>query len=165
MPVDTAAPSLAGGGGVGGADGKYNKPVDETLPPSSPHRVADGDTDLDRQVIESASAPGEDDEFDVEDGLPNDETTSVATSVYACTYENGRRYHHFKNGRYPIPDDDTEQDREDMKHAMLMELTDGTLFYAPVGNHPNAILDIGTGTGEFWTPSWTAIRSEGIVAN
>lgn len=47
-----------------------------------------------------------------------------------------------------IPNDDTEQSREDMKHAMLLELTDGKLFYAPIGDHPQQILDIGTGTGE-----------------
>lgn len=62
-------------------------------------------------------------------------------------YERGRRYHVFKNGRYPIPNDDIERDREDLKHAMLMELTDGVLFYAPVGS-PQSILDVGTGTGE-----------------
>lgn len=100
-----------------------------------------------RPAIESAQGLGEDDEFEIEDGLPIDGTTSVASSVYACTYENGRRYHHFKNGRYPIPNDDREQDREDMKHAMLMELTDGVLFFSPVGDHPQSIVDIGTGTG------------------
>jgi hypothetical protein len=41
-----------------------------------------------------------------------------------------------------------EQNREDMKHAMLMELTDGKLLYAPIGDYPQKIVDIGTGTGE-----------------
>lgn len=99
--------------------------------------------------IEAASETGGDDEFDTISEL-FDDTTSVTSSIYAHTYELGRRYHSFKNGRYPIPNDDFEQNREDMKHAMLMELTDGKLFYAPIGENPHKILDIGTGTGESW---------------
>jgi hypothetical protein len=100
--------------------------------------------------IEPASGPGEEDEFDVTDGYETSSSgaTSATSSIYAHSYENGRRYQCFKNGRYPIPNDDTEQSREDMKHAMLLELTDGKLFYAPIGDHPQRILDIGTGTGE-----------------
>ncbi|KAK3307401.1 S-adenosyl-L-methionine-dependent methyltransferase [Chaetomium strumarium] len=89
------------------------------------------------------------DEFTFTDGYATSSTgsTSVTSSVYAHTYENGRRYQHFKNGRYPIPNDDEELNREDMKHAMLLELCDGKLFYAPIGEHPQKVLDIGTGTG------------------
>ncbi|KFY48756.1 hypothetical protein V495_01056 [Pseudogymnoascus sp. VKM F-4514 (FW-929)] len=97
-------------------------------------------------AIEVASETADDDEFE-SIGELFDDTTSVSSSVYAHTYERGRRYQSFKNGRYPIPNDDVEQNREDMKHAMLMELTDGKLFYAPVGEYPQKILDIGTGTG------------------
>ncbi|KFZ13083.1 hypothetical protein V501_03898 [Pseudogymnoascus sp. VKM F-4519 (FW-2642)] len=97
-------------------------------------------------AIEAASESGGDDEFDAISEL-FDDTTSVTSSIYAHTYERGRRYQSFKNGRYPIPNDDFEQNREDMKHAMLMELTDGKLFYAPIGENPQKILDIGTGTG------------------
>lgn len=35
-----------------------------------------------------------------------------------------RQYHKYRNGRYPIPNDDTEQNRDDMKHAMMLELTE-----------------------------------------
>lgn len=101
-------------------------------------------------AIEPATGPGEVDEFDVTEGYETGSaaaTTSVTSSIYAHTYENGRRYHHFKNGRYPIPNDDLEQNREDMKHAMLLELNDGELYFAPIGDYPQKILDIGTGTG------------------
>jgi hypothetical protein len=99
--------------------------------------------------IEPASGPDDEDEFDTTDGIDTRSTgsASATSSIYAHTYENGRRYQCFKNGRYPIPNDDSEQDREDMKHAMMLELTDGELFYAPIGNNPQSILDIGTGTG------------------
>jgi hypothetical protein len=102
-------------------------------------------------AIEASSEPGGDGEFDATSELFEDGTTSVTSRVYAHTYERGRRYQSFKNGRYPIPNDDLEQDREDMKHAMLMELTGGKLLYAPIGDHPQKILDIGTGTGESYT--------------
>ncbi|KAJ3946945.1 uncharacterized protein N0V96_003322 [Colletotrichum fioriniae] len=66
-------------------------------------------------------------------------STSITSSVLKHSYENGRRY--------PIPNDDIEQNREDMKHAMVMELTDGKLFHAPIGDSPSKIIDLGTGTG------------------
>ncbi|KAF4126530.1 Conserved hypothetical, protein [Geosmithia morbida] len=99
--------------------------------------------------LEPATEQGEEDEFNLIEGYETASTgsTSVTSSIYAHTYENGRRYAHFKNGRYPIPNDDQEQDREDMKHAMFMELMDGQLFYAPIGDDPRVILDVGTGTG------------------
>ncbi len=86
-----------------------------------------------------------DDEF-VANSVDSD-LVSVSSSVYAHTFERGRRYQSFKNSRYPIPNDDLEQAREDMKHVMLMELTGGKLFFAPTGEHPQKIVDIGTGTG------------------
>jgi hypothetical protein len=106
--------------------------------------------------IEPASGPDEDDEFETTDGIDTRSagSASATSSIYAHTYENGRRYQCFKNGRYPIPNDDSEQDREDMKHAMMLELTDGELFFAPIGEHPQSILDIGTGTGELGLGYW-----------
>jgi methylase of polypeptide subunit release factors len=34
-----------------------------------------------------------------------------------------------------------------MLHAMMLEATDGRLFYAPIGEYPQKIADLGTGTG------------------
>ncbi|CAK7215832.1 hypothetical protein SBRCBS47491_002617 [Sporothrix bragantina] len=99
--------------------------------------------------IESADEPPESDEFDPVanwDDL-NLPPRDAVTGVWQHVYENGRRYHLYKYGRYPIANDDAEQQREDMKHAMMLELTDGKLFYAPIGESPEKILDIGTGTG------------------
>ncbi|KAF2138922.1 uncharacterized protein K452DRAFT_78114 [Aplosporella prunicola CBS 121167] len=74
-------------------------------------------------------------------------TTSVSSSVRDYTFENGRRYHKFCEGRYVFPNDEAEQDREDMKHAMTVAVCGDKLFFAPVGEHPSRILDLGTGTG------------------
>jgi methylase of polypeptide subunit release factors len=53
----------------------------------------------------------------------------------------------YRDGKYPIPNDDIEQNREDMKHAMVLELTGGKLVYAPIGDSPQRVIDLGTGTG------------------
>jgi hypothetical protein len=50
-------------------------------------------------------------------------STSVLTSAYEHEYAYGRRYHGYKSGRYPMPNDTQEQQREDTIHAMMMELT------------------------------------------
>ncbi|CAM1503307.1 Fc.00g080830.m01.CDS01 [Cosmosporella sp. VM-42] len=73
--------------------------------------------------------------------------TSVNSSIYEHSYQNGRRYHRYRHGRYPIPNDETEQNREDMLHTMMLEATDGRLYYAPIGENPQKIVDLGTGTG------------------
>ncbi|KAK2012836.1 methyltransferase domain-containing protein [Colletotrichum eremochloae] len=75
------------------------------------------------------------------------DTTSLNSSVYGHSFQNGRRYHKFRHGRYPIPNDETEQNREDMLHAMMLEATDGRLYFAPIDDHPQKIIDLGTGTG------------------
>lgn len=98
--------------------------------------------------IEAHVGPDDEDEFIAEGwDVGSTASTSVTSSVYAHTYENGRRYHSYRHGRYPIPNDDLEQNREDMKHALMLELTDGKLFYAPVSENAQKILDVGTGTG------------------
>jgi hypothetical protein len=130
-------------------------------PAASPHTVPHEENDRQQHQQEEEEQPGiipaatpdevhDEDEFALTDGYETASTgsTSATSSVYAHTYENGRRYQHFKNGRYPIPNDDEELNREDMKHAMLMELCDGELFYAPIGDKVQNIVDIGTGTGE-----------------
>ncbi|KAK1758616.1 hypothetical protein QBC47DRAFT_399513 [Echria macrotheca] len=74
-------------------------------------------------------------------------STSLAESIRDYIYENGRRYHRFREGRYNFPNDDSEQQREDMKHSMVKMLCGNQLFFAPLGRNPQQILDIGTGTG------------------
>jgi hypothetical protein len=72
---------------------------------------------------------------------------TIASYVRDYNFENGRRYHKFREGRYVFPNDENEQDREDMKHAMIVNLCGGLLHFAPIGEHPQRILDVGTGTG------------------
>lgn len=83
-------------------------------------------------------------------------STSISSSVRDYMFENGRRYHRFREGAYNFPNDELEQEREDMKHAMMLNLCQ-TLHFAPLGESPD-ILDLGTGTG-----AW-AIDSESCPA-
>ncbi|EFX05628.1 hypothetical protein CMQ_3697 [Grosmannia clavigera kw1407] len=46
--------------------------------------------------------------------------TNLSSSVRDYAFENSRRYHNFQEGRYNFPNDEPEQEREDMKHAMSM---------------------------------------------
>ncbi|KAL7274173.1 hypothetical protein RUND412_002933 [Rhizina undulata] len=77
------------------------------------------------------------------------ETTSLNSVAKNHVYENGRRYHGYKQGRYVFPDDEAEQDRMDLSHHCCLLALRGELFICPVGKEspPQRILDVGTGTG------------------
>ncbi|KAK2028991.1 TAM domain methyltransferase [Colletotrichum zoysiae] len=94
----------------------------------------------------------EDDVEQIDDGYESasvassDASASLASSVRDYDYENRRRYHKYKEGQYAFPNDEPEQEREDMKHAMVVHLCSGKLHSAPLRN-PQRVIDIGTGTG------------------
>lgn len=107
----------------------------------------DIDSGADAQSITSASESG------YESDTLGSSSTTLSSSLRDYAFENGRRYHRFREGAYNFPNDDSEQDREDMKHAMMVNLCQ-RLHFAPLGENPHNILDMGTGTG-IW-----AIESE-----
>ncbi|KAK1514577.1 TAM domain methyltransferase [Colletotrichum costaricense] len=72
------------------------------------------------------------------DGSSN-ASTSLSSSVRDYEWENKRRYHKFKQGRYLCPNDEPEQDREDMKHALVVHICDGDLHMGD--NYPEADID------------------------
>ncbi len=72
-------------------------------------------------------------------------STSITSSVRDYPFENGRRYHKFREGSYNFPNDDSEQEREDVKHAMIVNMCQ-VLHFAPL-SAPHRILDMATGTG------------------
>ncbi|KAK3316842.1 S-adenosyl-L-methionine-dependent methyltransferase [Apodospora peruviana] len=73
-------------------------------------------------------------------------TASVRSSIYEYVEEYGRTFHRYKQGKYWMPNDKTEQERLDLQHAVFMYVLKGRFGLAPVKN-PQAVLDIGTGTG------------------
>ncbi|KAF3797810.1 hypothetical protein GCG54_00011902, partial [Colletotrichum gloeosporioides] len=61
-------------------------------------------------------------------------------------FENDPHYHKYKQGQYHFPNDESEQQRENMKHHMIVALCGNKLHNAPLSD-PRKALDIGTGTG------------------
>ncbi|KAF2395783.1 S-adenosyl-L-methionine-dependent methyltransferase [Trichodelitschia bisporula] len=75
-------------------------------------------------------------------------TASVRTSIFESVEENGRTYHRYKQGQYPLPNDEAEQDRLDLQHELCRLTFNGKLFLAPITERKlEWVLDIGTGTG------------------
>jgi SAM-dependent methyltransferase len=89
--------------------------------------------------------PDEADDSGFEDDASNF-STSIASSVFNYTYENGRRYHAYRSGSYPLPNDDDEQNRMDLLHHIWKIMLEGELLLKKP-NNPQRILDVGTGTG------------------
>jgi len=46
-----------------------------------------------------------------------------------------------------MPNDDLEKAREEWKHELIKYLLGNKLYLAPVSDHPQKILDLGTGSG------------------
>ena len=72
--------------------------------------------------------------------------TSVSSSIFEYQYENGRRYHAYRAGRYMLPNDEKEQERLDLMHHVFRLALRGDLCLTQL-DAPMKILDIGTGTG------------------
>ncbi|KAI9766458.1 MAG: hypothetical protein M1840_006565 [Geoglossum simile] len=71
---------------------------------------------------------------------------SIESKITKYKWENGRRYHAYREGLYPIPNDEQENNRLDMKHHIVLLMLEGGLHVSPLPPAPR-ILDIGTGTG------------------
>jgi ubiquinone/menaquinone biosynthesis C-methylase UbiE len=61
-------------------------------------------------------------------------------------YENGRRYHAYRDGTYYAPNDEINQSYEIIVHHLWLLTLHDKLFLAPIDS-PKRILDVGTGTG------------------
>jgi ubiquinone/menaquinone biosynthesis C-methylase UbiE len=61
-----------------------------------------------------------------------------------------------------MPNDDQENDRLDIHHHIALLHLGGELYVAPIGNNPDRILDLGTGTG-MWAMDmgeWDALNRD-----
>ncbi|OHF01443.1 methyltransferase domain-containing protein [Colletotrichum orchidophilum] len=84
---------------------------------------------------------------DYGESLASSGFTSLASRVMKHSHEGGRRYQSFLQGIYPLPNDETEQFREEMKHQLIKRLLDENDYLSPIGSNPQKIMDVGTGTG------------------
>ncbi|KAF3049761.1 hypothetical protein E8E11_006652 [Didymella keratinophila] len=90
-------------------------------------------------------------DFDSSDSAYGDsdhlsDTTSIPSTIWKHRYENGRRYHKFREGEYWGPNDELQNDQLDIAHHMFLMLFGNKLHLAPIQN-PQRILDLGCGTG------------------
>jgi SAM-dependent methyltransferase len=84
-------------------------------------------------------------------------------------YENGRRYHSYRDGNYGIENDEAEPPRLDMLHHIFQILTGGELWRAPIRG-PNAalpkrVLDLGTGTGTWALEAAEELSGATVIGN
>ncbi|KAI5812899.1 S-adenosyl-L-methionine-dependent methyltransferase [Pyronema omphalodes] len=105
------------------------------------------DNEDDVTVTEVDPAVLKDDFSDYEASGYDVSTASLSASIQEYVYENGRRYHrYFGVDRNLMPTDEVEQDRLDVHHEVMTMILGGQLHKAPL-DHPQRILDVGTGTG------------------
>lgn len=79
-----------------------------------------------------------------EDSDAQSDSTSLISEVRNYKYENGRRYHSYREGEYVLPNDEAEQDRQDILHHARNLVLGGALYRAPLRQGIQRALDIGT---------------------
>ncbi|CRG83579.1 Isopenicillin N epimerase component 2 [Talaromyces islandicus] len=89
--------------------------------------------------------------YDASSFLSSTETDSGygAPSLQSFSYENGRRYHAFRQGSYMMPNDEKEQERLDLAHHIFKLVLRGRLGRSVFTTSPGHVLDFGTGTGSW----------------
>ncbi|OAA59815.1 methyltransferase type 12 [Niveomyces insectorum RCEF 264] len=123
-----AEASIATASRVEGSHAEYDEATDATSSLFSTGLSIDSDADSAMGDIDAPSS-----------------TQSVRSSIYEFVEENGRTFHRYKQGKYFMPNDKSEQERLDLQHAIFVLLLKG-LARAPI-KEPHRVLDIGTGTG------------------
>lgn len=93
------------------------------------------------EADEAETQDGDDDGYNSD--LASTSSTSISSSIRNHTFEDGIRYHRFHDGQYAFPNDDNEQNRDDMKHAMTLLLCGQRHHFAPIGDSPQNIIDLG----------------------
>ncbi|KAJ3527230.1 hypothetical protein NM208_g10802 [Fusarium decemcellulare] len=76
-----------------------------------------------------------------------DSTASITSSILEYRHINGRPFQQSKTTEYWAPTDDQYQAGQDLAHHYNLVLLDDKLYLAPIDKDPQAILDVGTGTG------------------
>jgi SAM-dependent methyltransferase len=71
-------------------------------------------------------------------------------------------YHHYRDGRYILPEDPHEQERLDLQHEMFNKTFGNKLVLAPISRYLHDVLDLGTGTG-IWAIDFADLHPEANV--
>ncbi|KAG5296669.1 hypothetical protein I7I48_05565 [Histoplasma ohiense] len=101
-----------------------------------------------RKTRSSSQFPEVDDQATEETGSSYGDNGSISSDAekYLGRMENNRRYHLYREGSYLLPNDDKENERLDIHHALVMTIMDDRLFLAPIKN-PKKVIDLCTGSG------------------
>ena len=75
------------------------------------------------------------------------DTTSLLSEITSYRHENHRRYHAYKDGQYWGPNDEQMNNQLDIAHHLYLLTLGNKLLLAPIGDNPQKVLDVGTGTG------------------
>ncbi|RYP67149.1 hypothetical protein DL769_005827 [Monosporascus sp. CRB-8-3] len=93
-----------------------------------------------------STAPGEN-PATIEAVDRDESTASITASLLEYRNIQGRTYQNSKTTEYWAPNDDKHLEAFDVAHHWLTMILGDKLFIAPIGDNPQRILDIGTGTG------------------
>ncbi|EFQ25684.1 methyltransferase domain-containing protein [Colletotrichum graminicola] len=136
------------------------------LETASPAGERSPETELEPNVIEVEDTDDLNETASNIDDRISTYTASLSSSVVDYPTENGRRYHAFRAGAYYGPNDESEQDRLDFHHAMIVKLIGKKLFLSPINTEKSQrILDIGTGTGVWATEVGELLPNSEIIGN
>ncbi|KUJ21593.1 S-adenosyl-L-methionine-dependent methyltransferase [Mollisia scopiformis] len=80
------------------------------------------------------------------ESLQASDMASITSEITKHRYENGRRYHAYRDGAYWAPNDEVHNEQQDMAHHLWLLTFDDKLYLSPIAT-PQNVLDIGTGTG------------------
>jgi len=105
---------------------------------------------------------------DTDSFYTSDGGSSLASSIYKYRLQNGRTYHAYKYDEgvnYICPNDESESDRLDIQHNLVVMMQGNKLHMAPVGQHGHKlrrVLDVGCGTG-IWTLDFAEEHPEASI--
>ncbi|KAL8903045.1 MAG: hypothetical protein Q9171_007530 [Xanthocarpia ochracea] len=112
----------------------------------SHHQSPSPTTDDNNSIVDNDPSGYADSAYDDTASL-NESITDTLESAYSrYRWENGRRYHSYRDGAYWGPNDETHNDQQDIAHHAWRLALNNQLYLAPV-QRPERILDVGTGTG------------------
>ncbi|KAK2018772.1 methyltransferase domain-containing protein [Colletotrichum eremochloae] len=114
------------------------------------------------QQPEIESPRADDDGYSEGDPSGEESLASIRSSIREYRRENGRTYHRLSEGKYVLPNDEREQDRLDLTHALWLATWDNKLCNCPKINGAKRVLDGGTGTG-IWAMDYADDHPEATI--
>lgn len=130
---------------------------DRHWPAVASHPTAEDGVSREHQVFrleaDHAMQIEPDDFSDADSGLGDEmsiysSTASLRSSIMRAREENGREYHGYKDGKYVLPVDEEELERQEFQYYLCKYTFDYELSFAPL-RKAGRVLDIGCGLGSW----------------